>query len=124
MIRDLSPRQRASILAADARINIWNGSVRSGKTVATELAWIRRLRSGPAGDRCIVGKTELTLKRNVLNPLLDILGPARMQIGQHEATILDRRCYCVGANDQRAEAKIRGATFVDVLGDELTLWPE
>jgi PBSX family phage terminase large subunit len=74
----------------------------------------------------MVGKTERTLRRNVLLPLERMLGPKRMRVvqGQGEAWILGRHVYLVGANDERAEQKIRGMTLADAYGDEVTLWPQ
>jgi len=38
--------------------------------------------------------------------------------------MFDRKIYVIGANDERAEGKIRGATFAGALVDEITLIPE
>ena len=35
----LSRKQIVSIVQAEARINVWEGSVRSGKTIASLLRW-------------------------------------------------------------------------------------
>ena len=124
-ISALTPKQRASVLAATKRINIWSGSVRSGKTVASEIAWLLQIRSGPPGPLLMVGKTNRSLKRNVLDPLVEFLGPRRMTVrmGDGEATILGRRVYLVGANDERSMTKIQGLTLAGLYGDELTTWP-
>jgi len=125
-LKFLNPKQRETIRASTSRLNIWHGSVRSGKTVATEIRWLQRMLHGPPGDAVMVGKTERTLKRNVLTPMQRMLGLGRMQIlsGTGEARILGRTVYLVGANDERASQKILGGTFSDAYGDELTLWPE
>ena len=125
-VKPLSPKQARSYHEATARVNLWHGAVRSGKTVASHLKWIERCLHGPAGDLLMVGKTERTLRRNVLMPLQEILGPQRMRIttGSGEAEILGRRVYLVGANDERAEQKIRGLTLAGANGDEVSLWPE
>jgi len=118
--------QRRSLHEATARINIWHGAVRSGKTVASEVAWLRRLRSGPPGDALMVGKTERTLLRNVLIPLERMVGSRRMHvtIGSGTARILGRNVWLVGANDERAEQKIRGLTLAAAYGDEVSTWAE
>lgn len=124
MIVDLTAKQRSSVLAATAKLNLWHGAVRSGKTVGSEIAWLRHVRSGPAGDLLMVGKTERTLRRNVLNPLQQFLGSKRMKVsGSGEAMILGRRVYLLGANDARAEEKIRGLTLAGGYGDEVSTWP-
>jgi PBSX family phage terminase large subunit len=44
--------------------------------------------------------------------------------GKGEVKMFDRTMYVIGANDDRAEAKIRGSEFAGALIDELTLLPE
>jgi PBSX family phage terminase large subunit len=126
VIESLTEKQRASVLGATRRINVWSGSVRSGKTVASEIAWLRQIRSGPPGPLLMVGKTNRSLKRNVLDPLVELLGPKRitLRMGDGEATILGRRVYLVGANDERSMTKIQGLTLAGLYGDEMTTWPE
>ncbi len=122
---ELAPKQLDSVLRSTARLNIWDGSVRSGKTVATYPRWLEYVINGPKGDLVMVGKTERTLKRNIINPLKEYLGPRfRYNQGEGEILIGKRRIYVAGANDERAADKIRGATFAGAYGDELTLWPE
>lgn len=119
-------KQRTSILDATARLNIWSGSVRSGKTVGSTLAWLDFVRHGPPGALLMVGRTERTLKRNILDPIAELVGPSsyRLVAGSGEAIIFGRRVYLAGANDERSEGKIRGLTLAGAYGDELTLWPE
>ena len=121
----LTDKQIESVLAATSRLNIWSGSVRSGKTVASIIKWLKVIRDGPRGPLLMVGKTNRTLKRNVLDPMLEFLGSKRMTVnsGTGEAKILGRNVYLVGANDERAEGKIRGVTLAGAYGDELTTWP-
>lgn len=114
------------LLHADARINIAEGSVRSGKTVASALKWLTYVRSAPPGEMLMVGKTERTLKRNVFDLISDWLPDERefkVVQGSGEVWILGRRVYFAGANDERAEDKIRGLTLVGAYGDEITTWP-
>ena len=73
----------------------------------------------------MVGKTERTLKRNVLNPMAKALGSDfDYSQGAGEIKIFDRLIYVVGANDERSSDKIRGSTIAGSYGDEITLWPE
>lgn len=109
-----------------ARLNIWDGSVRSGKTINSLLRWSRWVRQeAPPGGLLIVGKTERTVKQNVVDPLLDIWGSrAHYSAGNHELILFGRRMIIVGANDLRAETKIRGITLAGAYGDEVTTWEE
>jgi PBSX family phage terminase large subunit len=115
-----------SIRESNARINIWEGSVRSSKTICSLVRWLLYLRDGPPGDLLMVGKTERTLKRNILDPLEHIVGSKnfRYKIGAGEGQLFGRRVYIAGANDERAAGKIQGLTLAGAYGDELSLWPE
>jgi PBSX family phage terminase large subunit len=125
-IQPLSPKQRESIRLSNARINIWEGSVRSGKTFATYFRFADECVQGPPGPFVVMGKTHDTLKRNILDPMIEIFGPAAVKVwhGKREARIFGRKVYLAGANNLQAEDKIRGMTAAGALGDELTLWPE
>ena len=74
----------------------------------------------------MVGKTERTLRRNILQPLADIVGSSafKLRSGAGELRLFNRTVYLCGANDERAEQKIRGVTLAGAYGDEITLWPE
>ncbi len=121
-----SRKQLDVIANATARLNILDGSVRSGKTTASLVAWLMFVAEAPPGELLMVGKTERTLKRNVLDPLEQMVGGKHFKLnrGAGEATLFGRRIYLAGANDERAEGKIRGMTLVGAYGDEITLWPE
>lgn len=120
-----SGKQAASIIGSTARLNIWDGSVSSGKTVGSIIRWLEYIATGPEGELLMMGKTERTLKRNVLDPIADLIGPGlKSSRGAGEARIFGRRVYISGANDERAEVRIRGLTLAGAYGDELTTWPE
>jgi PBSX family phage terminase large subunit len=75
----------------------------------------------------MLGKTNATLQRNVLNDLFDVVGPANFKWvnrQQGELKIFGRRVYCFGANNEDAESKIRGATFAGAYCDEASLYPQ
>ncbi len=126
-LQALSRKQADSILQSTARLNIWHGPVRSGKTFSSLIRWAQAVReSKGSGDLVMVGKTERTLERNILRPLEQLLGHRNVTIlrGSGEAWIYGKRVYTIGANDEGSEKKIRGGTFEKLYGDELTLWPE
>lgn len=123
----LSQKQIDSIREADARINIWQGAVRSGKSYAALYRFIHFCRFGPPGALLIAGRTHDTLNRNVILPMQDIpiIGKyVKYYVGKREINLFDRTIYVVGANDARAEGKIRGSTFAGAYVDEATLLPE
>ena len=49
VLAGLSPRQVWSIARATARVNLWTGSIRSGKTIASLLAWLIFVAHAPRG---------------------------------------------------------------------------
>lgn len=121
----LAPKQKWAIRNSNSRLNIWHGSVRSGKTWSTIYRWIKYVSEAPPGDLLLVGKTIDSLKRNVIGPILDLIGSDAVYMpGRRELKLWDRTIYTVGASDERSEGKIRGATIAGAYGDELTLWPE
>lgn len=116
-----------SLAHSTARLNIWHGAVRSGKTIASIIRWIEYIRTAPtSGYLVMIGKTERTLRRNILGEIEKIVGQKNFHYnaGDAVATIYGRQIYCYGANDERAEGKIRGLTVSGAYGDELSLWPK
>lgn len=122
---EFSEAQINSMMSSQSRLNIWEGSVRSGKTIASIVRWIEYIKTGPKGDLLMVGKTERTLKRNILDLIERIVGTRNYHYaqGNGELFLFGRKIYVVGANDERSENKIRGMTLAGAYGDEATLWP-
>lgn len=124
-MQDLSHKQRRALLDSNARINLFEGPVRAGKSFVGLLRWIEHCINGPPGPLIICGRTDKTIKRNIITPLQDILGSIVVyKEGKGEVQLYNRVMYVVGANDDRAEAKIRGSEFAGALIDEATLIPE
>jgi len=121
----ISPKQLEFLLAEDRRINLLSGSVRSGKTYISLLKWAIFVGSMPINTEFLmVGKTITSLKRNCLNLLQDLVGDNfTYSISQKSAFLFGRRVWLEGANDERAESKIRGMTLGGAYVDELTQIP-
>ncbi|MFE6683941.1 PBSX family phage terminase large subunit [Streptomyces sp. NPDC057729] len=126
----LSPKQIDSIMEARAFQNIWEGSVRSGKTIASLLRWLDFVADRPEGGELVmVGRTRDSLARNVFGPLTDpsIFGLLARDItytnGAPTAHVLGRVVHTLGANDAQAEPKVRGLTCAGAYVDELTTLP-
>lgn len=121
----MSPKQLQSVKECNKRINFWVGAVRAGKSFGANWAFIKMCHEAPEGSLVLVGRTNDTLKRNVIDEILSYPGiNAHYYPGKRELQIEGRRVYCIGANDERAEAKIRGPTFSGAYVDEATLIPE
>ncbi|MBL1104933.1 PBSX family phage terminase large subunit [Streptomyces sp. 5-8] len=128
----LSPKQIRSIAeSARHRISLWSGAVRSGKTIASLVAFLIAIAAAPSsGLVLIVGRSLQTIERNILDPLQDpaLFGPLARHVqhtrGATTAVILGRVVHLIGASDARAEGRLRGLTACLALADELTLLPE
>lgn len=121
---NLFPKQKTQIEACGSRINILEGSVRSGKTHGSYEWWARYLLyNAPKGDLLMTGKTLTALERNVLIPMADYV-PIQYSLHKKKAYMLGKRVHLEGANDAKAEGKIRGMTIAGHYGDEVSLWPE
>ena len=119
----LSPKQRLSIREATASVNIWNGSIRSGKTIASLIAFLAWLPEAPPGPVAIIGKTRDTILRNILEVIRQI-HPDAISPWTKTATvvtIMGREVHLIGVNDARSEEKVRGLTLAGAYVDEVTL---
>lgn len=128
----LSPKQIRSIVEAlrVEQIGLWSGAVRSGKTIASLLAFLIAVSVAPdTGLIVMIGKTRETIERNLIEPLQSValFGVLARQVhhtrGATTATILGRTIHLIGANDVRAEDRIRGMTIALAYVDEATLLP-
>lgn len=122
-IKPFTGKAARAYAAPLARINIWDGSVRSGKTINSIYAWCKFVRQGPPGLLMMVGRTEQTCRQNVIDPILEIFGKHARYVRPY-LYLFGRKIVVVGANDMRAEGKIRGVTLAGAYVDEVTLIPE
>lgn len=122
----LNPKQLDFMLYEDKRINLLTGSVRSGKTYISLLKWAIFVGTMPENSEFLMtGKTLTALKRNCLGLLQDLVGSKNFtySISQKSAKLFGRTVWLEGANDDRAESKIRGMTLAGAYVDELTQIP-
>ena len=121
----LGEKQKSYLAHSDAFLNIADGAVRSGKTHSALHRLTKMAITGPPGDLIIAGKTERTAKRNVILPLQEMhpKGAVRYIQGSGELYVFGRRCWVIGANDVRAEEKVRGLTAAGGYVNEWTSYP-
>ena len=108
------------------RINIFQGAVRSGKTVASVLIFMLIVMTAPKNSNFLMAaKTMKSLERNVLDILKGVAGKFfEYSTTKKEAYLFDRKIYLEGVSDKAAENKIRGLSLYAAYIDELTLIPE
>jgi len=123
----LSPKAFESIRDSNARINIWHGAVRSGKTISSLIKWGMHITTRPLdGQYMMIGRTVPALVRNCIVPLVSLFGASNIDFSPYRSKMqfFGRTVHLVGANDDKASDKIRGITLTDAYGDELSTWPE
>ena len=109
------------------RINLLEGSVRSGKTWISLILWAMWVATQPKSATFLMAAKTLTaLERNNLNLLVSLVGADNFSfsVASKKATLFGRTVYLEGASDARAESKIRGLTLKGAYLDELTLFDE
>lgn len=123
MIEQVTEKQKQFLLSGLSRINLLEGSVRSGKTWISLVVWALFIAASPPGSEFLmVGKTLLTLRRNCLGLLQD-LEPSFEYNSSKKAKLYGRTVWLEGADNEKSENKIRGMTLSGVYIDEMTLIP-
>jgi PBSX family phage terminase large subunit len=120
----LTKKQKTAVLLArESFFACYEGAVSSGKTFLSIFAFIDLIGNGPEGPLLMAGRTLDTLRRNVVDPLTDIIGPENVNIvwGSGVGTILGRKVHLVGADNNSSESRIRGLTLAGAYVDEITI---
>lgn len=118
-----------------ATFNLWEGSVRAGKTYVSIFAFLVFVADLPddrpmGGQLVITGKNLGSIYRNFFRTIEDspglsaFKGAIDYKQGASVAHIFGREVQVVGTNDARAESKIRGMTILAVYVDEATVMLE
>lgn len=123
-MRILSDKQKEFIKYGNQRYNIKTGATRSGKTYLDILYTIpKRIREriGKEGLCVILGVTNSTIERNVLQPLRELYGDKLVgTINSHNiAYLFGENVYCLGAEKISQVSKIRGSSIKYCYCDEL-----
>lgn len=123
---ELSDKSKLCIANQTATIEAYEGTVRSAKTITTLMSWLRFCRTGPAGDLAMVGRTERTVYRNLIQPLEQMVGAKRCKYnrGTGVLILLGRTVHIIGANNEASVTKIQGLTLAGLYLDEAAELPE
>ena len=122
---ELTPKQAEYIKNANHRWNVACGAVRSGKSYCQISYCIpsRVLeRRDKRGLKVILGATRANIERNILQPMRDLYGDsiATEINSQNYCKIVGQKVYCIGADNVRQVAKIRGSEISYCAIDEAT----
>jgi len=124
MTQSLSEKQEFAYVASEHRLNLFHGSVRSGKTFSSILRFAKELRHGPPGDFLISGVTRETIQRNLGSDFKRITGFDLPPVHSNYFRVWGRPVHILGASDLQAERKIQGSTLAGAYVDEAALLPE
>lgn len=126
----LGPQQMRSLRESKARVNIFEGAIRSGKTIVSLLRFLMAVLFAKGGAIVVVARTRDSAYRNVFAPLMDpmLFGPLAKLVhytaGAPTARVLGRTVHVLGASDKKAEKVLRGLTVALAYVDEVTVIPE
>lgn len=127
----ISTKQLHFLRNSSQRVNILEGSIRSGKTIISLLRWIIYLHRAPLGGELVmIGRTRDAVWRNCVGPMQNValFGTASLQVignyGAPTVRIMGRVVHILGASDAKAEKVIRGMTVAGAYVDEVTVIPE
>ena len=121
----LTNKQREYLLNCNHRWNVKTGATGSGKSFVDFAVTIPQRINACRGEGLIVlmGNTRGTLERNILEPMRSIwpgcVGDIR---SDNTVQIFGKKVYALGADNKKHVARIQGATFEYVYGDEITTW--
>lgn len=123
-----SAKQQAAFMGSTGSVNVWDGSVRSGKTFTWTLLLLAVMAIYDGSAAVVVcGKNRDSIYRNVFEPIEShaLFAPIRAHVnyrqGAASAMIFGKRVHVIGANDAGSESRIRGMTIGVAFADELTI---
>lgn len=123
----LTEKQLEFLANCTHRWNIKVGAAGSGKSFADYTVTIpqRILAARGEGLLVLMGDTRGTLERNILEPMRSywpgLVGNVR---SNNTVALFGKKAYALGADNKKHIARIQGATFEYVYGDEITTWDE
>lgn len=121
----LTDKQQEYLMNAHHRWNVKTGATGSGKSFVdfTTLIPKRMQKLRGEGLAVLIGNTQGTLERNILEPMRTWWPGLVSEIhSDNTVDIFGQKCYALGADSKKHVARIQGATFEYVYGDEITTW--
>lgn len=124
----LTKKQTEYLQNCSHRWNVKIGATGSGKSFVDYTVVIpkRLLMARGEGLLVLLGNTKGTLERNILDPMREVWGPELVGNISSDNTVklFGKKVYALGADNKKHVARIQGATFEYVYGDEVTTWSE
>jgi PBSX family phage terminase large subunit len=123
----LSSKQQEYLDLCTHRWNLKIGATGSGKSWLDYAVVIpkRLMAMKGQGAAVMLGHTQGTLSRNILDPMRDIWGKSlvgTIRSGDNTVELFGRRVYALGADKKSSVARIQGMTIEYAYGDEMATW--
>ena len=123
----LTEKQMEYLQNCNHRWNVKTGATGSGKSFLDFTVTIPKRVMAAKGEGLLVllGNTRGTLERNILEPMRT-WWPGQVGIIRSDNTVelFGKKVYALGADNKKHVARIQGATFEYVYGDEVTTWSQ
>ena len=123
----LTEKQMEYLQNCSHRWNVKTGATGSGKSFLDFTVTIPKRVMAARGEGLLVllGNTRGTLERNILEPMRS-WWPGQVGIIRSDNTVelFGKKVYALGADNKKHVARIQGATFEYVYGDEVTTWSQ
>lgn len=124
----LSSKQLEYLQNCNHRWNLKIGATGSGKSWLDYATVIpkRLLALQGQGAAVMLGNTQGTLSRNILEPMRDIWGDTLVGSisSDNTALIFGKKVHILGADNRKHVARLQGMTIEYAYGDEMTTWHE
>lgn len=124
----LSSKQLEYLQNCNHRWNLKIGATGSGKSWLDYAVVIpkRLLALKGQGAAVMLGNTQGTLSRNILEPMRDIWGDTLVGSisSDNTALIFGKKVHILGADNRKHVARLQGMTIEYAYGDEMTTWHE
>lgn len=124
----LSNKQIEYLQSCNHRWNIKVGATGSGKSWLDYAVVIpkRLLALRGQGAAVLLGNTQGTLSRNILDPMREIWGPQLVGTisSDNTAQLFGKKVHVLGADNKKHVARLQGMTIEYGYGDEMTTWNE
>ena len=129
-VLSMTPKQEEILRISTHDPKRWNisvGAVRSGKTFLDYYRIPQRiLRAEESGAIALVGNTEGSVARNIIDPMRNMFGEKLVGRVKSGGTVrlFGRDCFIFGAYRSGCADKLQGMSLSYCYGDEMTTWNE
>ena len=125
----MSKKQLEFLANCNHRWNVKTGATGSGKSWLDYAVVIPKRLGAMKGEGAavILGNTQGTANRNILEPMRDIWGEklvGTINSNDNSAKLFGRRVFVMGADNRKHIARIQGMTIEYAYGDEVATWAE